>query len=72
MRSLILAGVPSVVVSLWAVPDAPTGELMVEFYRQLEITKNKAQALRKAMLTMREEYPQPIAWAGFTVIGEAE
>ncbi|MCG8363499.1 MAG: CHAT domain-containing protein, partial [Pseudanabaenales cyanobacterium] len=54
-RSLILAGVPSVVVSLWAVPDQPTGELMVEFYRQLEQTDNKAQALRQAMLTMREK-----------------
>lgn len=71
-RSLILAGVPSVVVSLWAVPDAPTGELMVEFYRQLEGTDNKAQALRQAMLTIREEYPDPIAWAGFTIIGEVE
>lgn len=71
-RSLILAGVPSVVVSLWAVPDAPTGELMVEFYRQLEQTDNKAQALRQAMLNIREEYPNPIAWAAFTLIGEAE
>lgn len=71
-RSLILAGVPSVVVSLWAVPDAPTGELMVEFYRQLEQTNNKAQALRQAMLNIREEYPNPIAWAAFTLIGEAE
>jgi CHAT domain-containing protein len=71
-RSLVLAGVPSVVVSLWAVPDAPTGELMVEFYRQLEQTDNKAQALRQAMLNIREEYPDPIAWAAFTLIGEAE
>ena len=71
-RSLILAGIPSVVVSLWAVPDQPTGELMVEFYRQLEQTDNKAQALRQAMLTMREKYPEPIAWAAFTLIGEAE
>ncbi|MEO1124649.1 MAG: CHAT domain-containing tetratricopeptide repeat protein, partial [Cyanobacteria bacterium J06639_16] len=31
-RSLITAGVPSVVVSLWAVPDAPTAELMTAFY----------------------------------------
>jgi len=71
-RSLVLAGVPSVVVSLWAVPDAPTGELMVEFYRQLEQTDNKAQALRQAMLNIREEYPNPIAWAAFILIGEAE
>jgi CHAT domain-containing protein len=29
---------------------------MVEFYRQLEQTDNKAQALRQAMLTMKEKY----------------
>ena len=69
-RSLILAGVPSGVVSLWAVPDQPTGELMVEFYQQMETTDNKAQALRQAMLNIRVKYPDPVAWAGFTLIGE--
>jgi len=34
-RSLISAGVPSVIVSLWAVPDAPTAELMKSFYQNL-------------------------------------
>ncbi|MBD3562863.1 CHAT domain-containing protein, partial [Planktothrix sp. FACHB-1355] len=33
-RSLIAAGVPSVVVSLWKVPDDTTAGLMSEFYRQ--------------------------------------
>jgi tetratricopeptide (TPR) repeat protein len=33
-RSLITAGTPSVIVSLWSVPDAPTAELMTEFYRK--------------------------------------
>jgi CHAT domain-containing protein len=41
-RALITAGVPSVVVSLWAVPDAPTAELMTEFYRQLDQGQDKA------------------------------
>lgn len=71
-RSLILAGVPTVVVSLWAVPDDPTGELMVEFYRQLEVTDNKAQALRQAMIKIREIYSDPVDWAAFTIIGEAD
>ena len=31
-RSFIAAGVPSIIVSLWAVPDAPTADLMTEFY----------------------------------------
>ncbi|NER46475.1 MAG: CHAT domain-containing protein [Symploca sp. SIO1A3] len=74
-RSLIAAGVPSLVVSLWKVPDDATQELMVEFYTNLYERKlDKAQALRKAMLTMLDggENPDPVDWAAFTVIGEAE
>ncbi len=72
-RSLIAAGTPSVIVSLWSVPDAPTEELMTEFYRQLKLTGNKAQALRIAMLKLKEKYPNsPRKWAAFTLIGEAE
>jgi tetratricopeptide (TPR) repeat protein len=72
-RSLIAAGTPSVIVSLWAVPDNPTQELMTEFYRQLKLTGDKAQSLRQAMLQMKEKYPgAPRKWAAFTLIGEAE
>ncbi|NER84324.1 MAG: CHAT domain-containing protein, partial [Leptolyngbya sp. SIO1D8] len=70
-RSFIAAGVPSVIVSLWAVPDAPTAELMTEFYRQLDQGQNKAQALRQAMLIMMQDHPDPKDWAAFTLIGEA-
>jgi len=61
-------------VSLWAVPDAPTAELMTEFYRQLQRSPNKAQALRQAMLTIKNDprYANPRNWAAFTLIGEVE
>ena len=71
-RALISAGVPSVIVSLWAVPDAPTSELMQAFYQNLQQNPNKAQALRQAMLTTMKTHPQPRNWAAFTLIGEAE
>ncbi|NJO19290.1 MAG: CHAT domain-containing protein [Spirulinaceae cyanobacterium RM2_2_10] len=71
-RSFIAAGVPSVLVSLWAVPDAPTADLMTEFYRQLQTTSDKALALQQAMLATRKLHPHPINWAAFTLIGEAE
>jgi CHAT domain-containing protein len=72
-RSLITAGVPSVIVSLWSVPDAPTGDLMVEFYRNWQQRKlDKAQALRQAMLTTMKTDPNPINWAAFMLMGEAE
>ncbi|MBD2201285.1 CHAT domain-containing protein [Calothrix sp. FACHB-1219] len=71
-RSLISAGVPSVLVSLWSVPDAPTASLMTEFYQNLQKSPDKAQALRQAMLTTMKNNPNPVDWATFTLIGEAE
>ncbi|BAY64566.1 TPR repeat-containing protein [Calothrix brevissima NIES-22] len=71
-RSLISAGVPSVLVSLWSVPDAPTAQLMTEFYQNLQKSTDKAQALRQAMLTTMKNNPNPVDWAAFTLIGEAE
>jgi filamentous hemagglutinin family protein len=71
-RAFISAGVPSVLVSLWSVPDAPTAQLMVAFYQNLQRSPDKAQALRQAMLTTMQQYPNPLDWAAFTLIGEAE
>ena len=70
-RSLISAGVPSVLVSLWAVNDDSTAFLMTEFYRNLQQNSDKAVALRQAMLTTMKQYPNPKQWAAFTLIGEA-
>jgi len=71
-RALIHAGVPSVIVSLWTVPDAPTASLMTAFYENLQQSGDKAQALRQAMLTTMQHHPDPRDWAAFTLIGEAE
>ena len=71
-RSLITAGAPSVLVSLWSIPDAPTAYLMTEFYRSLQSGRDKAQALRQAMLATKQQYSDPLSWAAFTLIGEAE
>ncbi|MBF2034988.1 MAG: CHAT domain-containing protein [Leptolyngbyaceae cyanobacterium T60_A2020_046] len=69
-RSLIAAGAQSTVVSLWAVPDAPTAELMVAFYENLVQGQDKAQALRQAMLATMATYPSPLAWAAFVLVGD--
>jgi CHAT domain-containing protein/predicted negative regulator of RcsB-dependent stress response len=70
-RSFISAGVPSVIVSLWAIPDAPTAFLMTEFYQNLQKNPDKAQALRQAMLTTLKQHPNPKNWAAFSLIGES-
>ncbi len=69
-RSFIAAGVPSVIVSLGAIPDTSTSTLMSEFYVQLQHHPDKAQALRQAMLKTMKTNPQPKDWAAFTLIGE--
>lgn len=71
-RAFITAGVPSVVVSLWSVPDDATAQLMISFYENLKEGSDRAQALRQAMLTTMRERPNPYDWAAFTLIGEAE
>ncbi|NES25353.1 MAG: CHAT domain-containing protein [Symploca sp. SIO3E6] len=71
-RSLIAAGIPSTIVSLWTVPDAPTADLMTDFYKNLQHTGDKAQALRQAMLTTMQQHPNPRNWAAFTLIGESQ
>ena len=71
-RSFISAGVPSVLVSLWSVPDAPTASLMTEFYQNLSKNPDKATALRQAMLSTMKQHPAPKDWAAFTLIGEAD
>ena len=70
-RSFITAGVPSVIVSLWKVPDQSTAPLMTQFYQNLKVNPDKAVALREAMLTTMKQYPDPVNWAAFTLIGES-
>ena len=70
-RSFSVAGVPSVIVSLWEVNDEATKALMEEFYRNLQLKKlPKAQALRQAMLMTMVDYPNPNFWSAFMLVGE--
>ncbi len=71
-RSLIAAGVPSVVVSLGAVDDNSTRVLMSDFYGNRQINPDKAQALRQAILNTMKQYPNPKDWAAFTLVGESD
>jgi CHAT domain-containing protein/uncharacterized protein HemY len=68
------AGCPSVVASQWAVDDRATGELMLAIYRALRAGRRKDDALRTAMLAVRNDrdpaHARPFFWAGFNVIGD--
>lgn len=71
-RAFMVAGVPSVIASLWTIEDNSTANLMREFYHQLQQNPHPAQALRQAILVVRENYSHPRDWAAFTVIGASE
>ncbi|MEM8832199.1 MAG: CHAT domain-containing protein [Cyanobacteria bacterium P01_G01_bin.19] len=49
------AGVKSALASLWTVSDGGTVILMSEFYRELQSTQIKSEALRKAQLSMLQQ-----------------
>lgn len=49
-RAFFAAGAASVVASVWDVPDAPTEQLMVSFYRGLHRGLSKSEAMRQAQL----------------------
>jgi tetratricopeptide (TPR) repeat protein len=68
-RAWLLAGTPSAVLSLWRIDDRATGELMAEFYGNLA-TMPRAEALRKAQMTMTEKYAAPYYWGAFVLYGD--
>lgn len=71
-RFLISAGASSLIVSLWSVLNAPIAELMSKFHQNyLTGGMNKAQALRSSMRIVLKKN-NPVDWAAFTLIGEAE
>ena len=65
----MMAGVSSILVSLWAIPDSSTSILRENFYQEMKDSLDKAQALRQAMLNAIALEPNSIDWAAFTLIG---
>jgi CHAT domain-containing protein/Tfp pilus assembly protein PilF len=71
-RALALAGSETQVLSLWAVLDKATRDLMVAYYRKLEQGGGRGEALRQAQLEMLKQGPRrhPYYWASFIQSGE--
>jgi CHAT domain-containing protein/predicted negative regulator of RcsB-dependent stress response len=69
VRGLLYAGSRAALLTLWDVQDRSTLEFMTTFYRYLTAGHNKAVALQKASLDIRERHPHPYYWAPFTLIG---
>ncbi|NET45607.1 CHAT domain-containing protein [Okeania sp. SIO2B3] len=71
-RPFLIGGVPTVVSSLWSVPDRSTRELMIDFYQNLKNTSDQAKALRQAMLNAKGKRSDPVDWSAFTLTGLGE
>jgi CHAT domain-containing protein len=71
-RGFLWAGVPSVVVSLWAVSDESTAATMKTFYRRLAEGATSREALRAAQLEALDRYVHPYFWAPFVLIGRPD
>jgi CHAT domain-containing protein len=71
-RAFFLAGARSVVVSLWNVNDAATGELMRRFYSNLKAGLAKDDALRRAKLVVMKQprWRHPYYWEPFVLQGD--
>ena len=67
-RALKNAGVETLVMSLWEVPDDATSMLMTFFFNDLTQGVGTRRALQNAQNAVRRKYPQPSCWAGFVVI----
>lgn len=69
-RGFKLAGVKSVLMSLWKVDDKITSKLMKLFYENIAKGRNKAQALYDAQKKLRDDplTSQPYFWAGFILL----
>ncbi|MDR0394836.1 MAG: CHAT domain-containing protein [Tannerella sp.] len=67
-RAFKLAGVKSLVMSLWKVPDEATAELMTTFYNEWFSGATKQNAFKTAQRKVREKYKSPYYWAAFVMM----
>lgn len=73
-RAFNYSGVPSVVMSLWKIPDKETKKIMVFFYKHLKNGEPKNEALKNAKLdylttTKDRNLRHPYYWSGFVLNG---
>jgi CHAT domain-containing protein len=74
--AFFVAGCRSMLVSQWKVNSSSTSQLMVNFYQQSDLVRNRsdganARALRVAALQLMKDdrYSHPFFWAGFVLVG---
>ncbi|GHV03130.1 hypothetical protein FACS189485_05450 [Spirochaetia bacterium] len=67
-RAFKLAGVETLIMSLWEVDDDATSQLMAAFYQQWLSGKTKQDSFKEAQRQVRVKYPSPYYWAAFVLM----
>ena len=69
-RSFKMAGVQTIVMSLWDVNDNITEEFMILFYTKWVKNKDKQQAFNEAIIEIKNKYYDLSTkfWAGFIML----
>ena len=67
-RAFKMAGVKTILMSLWKVDDIATALMMTTFYKELLATNNKHIAYKRAQQKVREKFENPYYWAGFIML----
>jgi CHAT domain-containing protein len=68
-RAFLVAGAKVLIMSMFKVDDEATQKLMLKFYQKWLNSGNLRQSFIDAKKELRLEYPDPIFWGAFIMIG---
>lgn len=68
-RAFLVAGAKVLIMSMFKVDDEATQKLMLMFYQKWSNSGNLRASFTEAKKELRTEYPDPIYWGAFMVIG---
>ncbi len=68
-RAFLVAGAKVLIMSMFKVDDDATQKLMLRFYQKWLNSNNLRQSFIDSKKELRTEYPEPIYWGAFMMIG---
>ena len=68
-RAFLVAGAKVLIMSMFKVDDDATQKLILNFYKKWLLTNNLRQSFVNAKKELRLDYPEPIYWGAFMMIG---
>ena len=68
-RAFFVAGAKVLIMSMFKVDDDATQKLILNFYKKWLTSGNMRQSFVEAKKELRVEYPEPIYWGAFMMIG---